>query len=798
MGPGKKDSQDLNLFNLISDFIRKVGSRYIKRSLFMPIFISFICISLLIYLVIAFSYFPNVKTLKRILEEYNMQIAQEIKRTIDDRIGVAIQKMQEVCYDSRVLKYATKREYSEPSAILEALDVINYCNYSCVTSNQIKEIFIYFNNTDIILNRKTYYFPKEYYENNMKDFELSYREWISLLHSYKNFDYLIAPTANKDILILKSIILTGRTDIAGRVGIRISSEGIINIIDDFSSNNLTSIYIMNNPNRIVIHSQNAINKDITFSNDIYTKHVGIFYDKINNVNSLVTFIKSSYANWSYILITPIDISMRYINNIRNMTIGLSIFCLLFTIVLILYVITKSYNPVKKLILSIKSKNYFGEGIEKDEIQIISDVIERLYREREEIKRTMAEQYPIIRNNMLISLLKGYETSDNIDNIYEKLAEMDINFEYEDFVVLCIDIEESAEYRIVNLNGERVLVKTILRNIAQDIFRVEGKIYLVELNWDEIVMIVNLNRKSDEVYEQIYKYSQDLVSHLKKFFSIIVTIGISNCGKGIDSVNGLYEEAKQALMYKFLTGINTVNKFRNLEYSTQNYFYPVYMEKKLINNVIAGNEESALEIITTIFSKNFEGSNPPLKYSKCLCFDIISTILKLLNEMKIDFIDVMGRHFDAEKELLDCETIDEMRDMICNIIERICDYVNNKTRSANNRLIAEIIDYINNNYCKESICIDSIAEAVNITTHYLSHYFKEKMGIPVMKYIEELRVAKIKQLLRDTDMTLAEIAGSTGFSNSAVLIRTFKKYEGITPGQYKKMDVLENGIKNALN
>ncbi len=62
----------------------------------------------------------------------------------------------------------------------------------------------------------------------------------------------------------------------------------------------------------------------------------------------------------------------------------------------------------------------------------------------------------------------------------------------------------------------------------------------------------------------------------------------------------------------------------------------------------------------------------------------------------------------------------------------------------------------------------------------------------MRYIEQRRMEKAKQLLGETSLTVNEIALQTGFTNSAVLIRTFKKINGITPGQYRQ--VLRQGGK----
>ena len=143
-------------------------------------------------------------------------------------------------------------------------------------------------------------------------------------------------------------------------------------------------------------------------------------------------------------------------------------------------------------------------------------------------------------------------------------------------------------------------------------------------------------------------------------------------------------------------------------------------------------------------------------------------------------------------MLKCSTVAEMFGVLSRAIERVCEVSNANKRSSSNQLMERILRFIDENYCKDSICITLIADAVEITPTYLSHLFKENTGESVMRYIEQRRMEKAKQLLGETSLTVNEIALQTGFTNSAVLIRTFKKINGITPGQYRQ--VLRQGGK----
>ena len=68
---------------------------------------------------------------------------------------------------------------------------------------------------------------------------------------------------------------------------------------------------------------------------------------------------------------------------------------------------------------------------------------------------------------------------------------------------------------------------------------------------------------------------------------------------------------------------------------------------------------------------------------------------------------------------------------------------------------------------------------------MCHFFKNQTGQSVTEYINRLKVEKSKKLLKDTDMSVTDIAMKTGFEDSCYFTRVFKKYEKKTPLQYRK-------------
>jgi AraC-like DNA-binding protein len=95
----------------------------------------------------------------------------------------------------------------------------------------------------------------------------------------------------------------------------------------------------------------------------------------------------------------------------------------------------------------------------------------------------------------------------------------------------------------------------------------------------------------------------------------------------------------------------------------------------------------------------------------------------------------------------------------------------------------IIKYIREN-ALQNLNLDILAQRFFISKYYLCHNFKKTMGFTINEYIISRRLMEAKTLLRK-GCNVSTTAEKTGFNSVAHFIRTFKKFEQISPKQYAK-------------
>jgi len=98
-------------------------------------------------------------------------------------------------------------------------------------------------------------------------------------------------------------------------------------------------------------------------------------------------------------------------------------------------------------------------------------------------------------------------------------------------------------------------------------------------------------------------------------------------------------------------------------------------------------------------------------------------------------------------------------------------------------IKKVLKIIHTNYAMD-ITLDAIADLLNLSDAYISRLFKEQMGISFKQYLTKYRLNKIKDLLVSSNKSITHIASLTGYQSANQLTRIFKKYEQMTPREYR--------------
>ena len=101
-----------------------------------------------------------------------------------------------------------------------------------------------------------------------------------------------------------------------------------------------------------------------------------------------------------------------------------------------------------------------------------------------------------------------------------------------------------------------------------------------------------------------------------------------------------------------------------------------------------------------------------------------------------------------------------------------------------KILDRTLEYLKNHF-SERITLEALAAMEHISASYLSRKFKQRTGVTVVTYINQLRMERAQQLLMASTLNIDEIAYQTGFESPKYFYRVFKSITGESPANFRK-------------
>lgn len=151
-------------------------------------------------------------------------------------------------------------------------------------------------------------------------------------------------------------------------------------------------------------------------------------------------------------------------------------------------------------------------------------------------------------------------------------------------------------------------------------------------------------------------------------------------------------------------------------------------------------------------------------------------------------DILKEIFDIAKSsnyTKDMKIYEKLVSLLNLLMEESWNPQNNSHVSSRKQNLQNVKDYLDIHYA-EKISLDMLSEIFFINKFYLTRIFKEQFGVSVNNYLLQVRITHAKQMLRFTDLPIEKIAHACGMSDANYFARMFRKVEGCTPVEFRRV------------
>lgn len=195
-------------------------------------------------------------------------------------------------------------------------------------------------------------------------------------------------------------------------------------------------------------------------------------------------------------------------------------------------------------------------------------------------------------------------------------------------------------------------------------------------------------------------------------------------------------------------------------------------------IASRNKEALLDKIEETFKRaqRLEGVTPAIIQSMA-----VELMIRLKMELKeIKQADQPELYREGFERVLKADTMEELAALVKEAAEVTVDAL---LRDVKSPVIAQVLSYVHEHY-NEALSLKALSQQYNIHPVYLGHLFSKETNESFTEYINKYRIDKAKEMLKETNLKVHEIAAKVGYYESGYFYKQFKKYVGISPTDYK--------------
>lgn len=139
--------------------------------------------------------------------------------------------------------------------------------------------------------------------------------------------------------------------------------------------------------------------------------------------------------------------------------------------------------------------------------------------------------------------------------------------------------------------------------------------------------------------------------------------------------------------------------------------------------------------------------------------------------------------DEGKNLMIMSSVCAILSILCSKCKKSKMQIDINTQRDSER-IRRMLEYIHANYT-QPLQQQEMAKKFYFSREYFSRFFKKYTGKTFKEYLTLYRLTRAERMLRETDRTIVQLAQENGFPDERRFIENFKRYYGMTPGEYRK-------------
>ena len=266
---------------------------------------------------------------------------------------------------------------------------------------------------------------------------------------------------------------------------------------------------------------------------------------------------------------------------------------------------------------------------------------------------------------------------------------------------------------------------------------------------------------------------------KKFLEFKISVGISNPYKS-KNFKEMYREAQSALELRSVMGGNEIYFASNIGDDDKKVRMIDDDELKELSYAIKYHTLSETKALLQSLKEKI--AKPEyIIYNPFNLSNILNAIVKSCDDLDAFYGE---NKISFYERLFEMKTLDDTFAWFESLIAKIKTINQDTIEDSIQRNLNKIINYIDSHYTDNDLNLEILADKVNISISYISAILKKERNTTFVKYLTFLRMEKAKELLKNPNIKIVDVAEAVGYSEPYYFSHSFKKYQGVSPKEYR--------------
>ncbi len=383
--------------------------------------------------------------------------------------------------------------------------------------------------------------------------------------------------------------------------------------------------------------------------------------------------------------------------------------------------------------------------------------------------------PMIESGFVNSLLQ-----DDMDILLQDYLEiLGIQEKYGFMIVLEFGdaLESGMMTNAVGSNVKMNRYYSVLKEIVKDYFPcIPG---LIMGNRVVLFNAVDHQKTRYEERVEIITRARNMIEKLELSIDMKFRGGIGTV-KEISQVKESYKEALKALRESDSHVVHIT------DIPAQNYYdgdYPLELELDFLRRGRKGDEQGTINCANDFYGWMMNQDGDVRANMEIKMLELVMRLEYLAFESGNMRYGYKYRE-NYMKEMKACTDYTMLKDWFIEKIHEICECINTSRKKGQEDVIYRAQVYIKGHFAEE-ISLEDVSRMVDISPYYFSKLFKQEVGSSFIEYLTKVRIRHAKKYLEQPANSIKQVCAMCGYSDPNYFSRIFKKYEGITPSEYRE-------------